>query len=128
MSKVFLGGTCGESKWRDELIPMLDIEYFNPVVDNWTPECEKEEIRQRETCDYVLYTLTRANSPYSIAEVVDDSHKRPKKTIICVYNENRNMSESEMKSLDAVGRLVERNGGIYFKSLFEVAVYFNYKG
>jgi len=24
--KVFLGGTCNESIWRDELIPMLDIE------------------------------------------------------------------------------------------------------
>jgi len=33
MNKVFLGGTCNESTWRDELIPMLEIDYFNPVVD-----------------------------------------------------------------------------------------------
>lgn len=25
MKKVFLGGTCNKSKWRDELIKMLEI-------------------------------------------------------------------------------------------------------
>ena len=35
MKKVFLGGTCNESTWRNELIPLLEnagVEYFNPVV------------------------------------------------------------------------------------------------
>ena len=34
---IFLGGTCNESAWRDELMPMLEdagFEYFNPVVDD----------------------------------------------------------------------------------------------
>ena len=26
--KVFLGGVCNGSKWRDKLIPMLKINYF----------------------------------------------------------------------------------------------------
>ena len=52
MKKVFLGGTCNESIWRDELIEMLEIDYFNPVVDDWTEECYQEELRQREICDY----------------------------------------------------------------------------
>ena len=30
--KVFLGGTCAESKWREKLIPLLQCDYFNPVV------------------------------------------------------------------------------------------------
>lgn len=41
--KIFLGGTCCETTWRDELIPYLEkanIEYFNPVVKDWTPECQ----------------------------------------------------------------------------------------
>ena len=33
--KVFLGGTCNESKWRDDLIKLLKIDYFNPVVKDW---------------------------------------------------------------------------------------------
>lgn len=39
MKKVFLGGTCNESAWREELIQMLNVDYFNPVVDDWTEEC-----------------------------------------------------------------------------------------
>lgn len=37
-NKVFLGGTCAETTWRDKIIDKLseNIEYFNPVVKNWT--------------------------------------------------------------------------------------------
>jgi len=35
------------------------------------------------------------------------------------------MSSQDIKHLDAVGRLVERNGALYFKSLTEVANYLN---
>ncbi len=38
MKKVFLGGTCNESTWRDRLIKLLKINYFNPVVKDWTPK------------------------------------------------------------------------------------------
>ena len=54
MKKVFLGGTCNESTWRNELIPLLEekgIEYYNPVVEDWNPECQEEEYRQKEICD-----------------------------------------------------------------------------
>ena len=27
--KVFLGGTCSGYKWRDDLIPMLNCDYYN---------------------------------------------------------------------------------------------------
>lgn len=30
--KVFLGGTCNNSTWREELKPLLKIDYFDPVV------------------------------------------------------------------------------------------------
>jgi hypothetical protein len=130
MSKVFLGGTCANSKWRDKLIPLLKIDYFNPVVKNWTPACQVEERRQREICDFVLYTITRVYSCYSIAEVVDDSHIRPDKTILCITNEmlpngEWALTKQDLKHLDAVGKMVERNGGQYFRSLEEVAKYLN---
>jgi hypothetical protein len=49
IGKVFLGGTCNESTWRTELIGMLNgIDYFNPVVDDWTPAHQDEEIMQWE--------------------------------------------------------------------------------
>ena len=43
IKKVFLCRTCNESTWRDDLIKKLTIDYFNPVVDDWTPECMEEE-------------------------------------------------------------------------------------
>jgi len=130
MKTIFLGGTCANSKWRDHLIPLLTINYFNPVVKNWTKECMVEEIKQRQVCDFVLYTLTRTYSTYSIAEVVDDSNKRPDKTIVCIINENLEngrlaLTSQDLKHLDAVGRLVARNGGKYFKNLRDVAGYVN---
>ena len=131
MTKVFLGGTCANSKWRNKLIPLLKINYFNPIVSDWDKEARKRELIERETCDYVLYTLTRAYSTYSIAEVVDDSNKRPLKTIVCIFNETVGdkyaLNKQELKHLNQVGELVKRNGGIYLQSLEEVADYLNNK-
>ena len=127
-TKVFLGGTCNNSTWRDKLIPLLKIDYFNPVVDDWTPECQDEEIRQRELCDYCLYTITpKMTGVYSIAEVVDDSNKRPEKTILCVLDEDDEniFSESQIKSLKQVKEMVKNNGANVFYSLEDIASFLN---
>ena len=133
MKKVFLGGTCNESTWRDGLIEILEIDYFNPVVDDWTEECYREELTQRELCDYCLYVITpRMRGVYSIAEVVDDSNKRPEKTIFCIVTADFSdtgdiimFDEQQLKSLDKVGVMVQNNGGKYFRTLREVAKFLN---
>uniref|UniRef100_A0A6M3M4N1 Putative nucleoside deoxyribosyltransferase n=1 Tax=viral metagenome TaxID=1070528 RepID=A0A6M3M4N1_9ZZZZ len=129
--RVFLGGTCNESKWRKHLIPMLEeagIDYFNPVVDDWTPECMAEEIKQRKECDYVLYVITpRMTGVYSIAEVVDDSNKHPEKTLLFILDNDTDdggkmkiFDKGQMKSLDAVAKLVYNNKGIVCNSFDEI--------
>lgn len=127
--KVFLGGTCNNSNWRDKLIKRLEIEYFNPVVEDWTPECQAEEIVQREACDYCLYVITpEMVGVYSVAEAVDDSNKRPTKTVFCYLPEVdgvRAFGRVEIKSLEAVGDMVKKNGSKFFKSLEEVADFLN---
>ena len=128
--KVFLGGTCNESTWREKLIPMLKTDYFNPVVDDWTEDDYKEELKQREECDYCLYVITpKMKGVYSIAEVVDDSNKRPNKTIFAFLTEDdkNEFDKDQIKSLDKVGIMVENNKGKYMKSLDEVATYINFK-
>lgn len=128
MKKVFLGGTCNESTWREKLIKLLNIDYFNPVVDDWTLEAAEEEIRQRKICDYCLYVITpRMTGVYSIAEVVDDSNKRPSQTILCVLEEDGEyeFNKSASLSLNAVKRMVSRNGAKVFNSLYDVADYLN---
>lgn len=107
--KVFLGGTCNGSRWRDELIPELTIDYFNPVVDDWNEEAQKEEERQKEACDILLFVITpEMAGVFSIAEVIQYSNKRPQDTVF-FYNEYGFKSELK-KSLEAVQRLVFNNG------------------
>lgn len=118
MKKVFLGGTCNNSLWRDKLIPKLKIDYFNPVVQDWTQEDYKQELKQRQTCDYCLYVITpRMTGVYSIAEVIDDSNKRPQKTIFSIKNDfddngdKVQFTKPQLKSLIKVGAMVKTNGG-----------------
>jgi len=108
MKKVFLGGTCNNSTWREEIIKDLKIDYFNPVVEDWTPECMKEELKQRDKCDFCLYVITSdMTGVYSIAEVIDDSNKRPEKTIFAFKEDG--FTKGQIKSLETVGNMVFRN-------------------
>lgn len=129
MSKrVFLGGTCNESTWRNRMVIHLNEEgmsYFNPVVDDWDEDAQANELRERETCDFCLYVITpKMTGTYSIAEVVDDSNKRPEKTVLVIMrdDEEGRFTEGEWKSLGAVVKMVKRNGGTVFDSLKSAAV------
>ena len=124
MKKVFLGGTCNESSWREQLIKLLKIDYFNPVVDDWTPECMEEELKQRAECDYCLYVITpKMTGVYSIAKVIDDSNKKPEKTIFCVLEVDENIffDEGQLRSLNSVGKMVKNNGGKFFTKIEDVS-------
>ena len=128
--KVFLGGTCNGSTWRDQLEPLLQLDYFNPVVPEWTPECYARELQERETADFVLYTITPLmTGVYSIAEAVDDSNKRPERTVFCVLERDgdRTFSPVQKRSLDAVVAMILSNGGYASTSLQDVADYLNSK-
>ena len=124
--KVFLGGTCAESKWREKLIPLLKCDYFNPVVDDWTPECQKIEEEQKKICDYHLYVITpKMQGVYSIAEAVNDAHL-PKSRATCIFcvtreDDDREWTKGEKKSLDATSELIAKHGGLVFYSLEEIA-------
>lgn len=126
--KVFLGGTCNESTWRNQFILMLEIGYFNPVVSDWTPDCMEEELRQRELCDFCLYVITpNMTGVYSIAEVVDDSNKRPDKTVFVRLRDggDKRFDDGQWKSLGAVAQMVERNGAAVFSDLKSAAIHLN---
>ena len=129
MSKVFLGGTCNGSDWREKAEKIFDsagIGYYNPVVEDWTPECQEEELKQREECDFCLYVITpKMTGVYSIAEVVDDSNKRPEKTIFVVIDADGDecFTKGQRRSLEAVALLVEGNSGQFLNTLGDVSKY-----
>ena len=125
-TKVYLGGTCG-SAWRDTLMPRLQIEYFNPMVEDWTPESQAEEERQREHCDICLYVITpKMLGVFGVAEVVDDSNKRPGKTLFCFVEDERAFGGDavfephQIKALNAVGKMVEGNGARWVRDFAEL--------
>ena len=60
---------------------------------------------------------------YSIAEVTDDSNKRPEKTILCVLKDG--FKEGQIKSFKALEELVSKNGATVLQSLDEVAEHLN---
>lgn len=128
MSRVYLGGTCNGSKWRDILIPKLNVSYFNPVVENWNDEARTREEKEKEEAVYHLFVITpEMVGVYSIAELIDSTNKSPKLTVFCILREfgGSRFSDKEWKSLMAVKSLAVKNGAISCEDLQEVATYLN---
>lgn len=112
--KVFLGGTCGDSTWRKKLLENLKLSSFNPVVENWTAECQQEEYRQKnDECNVHLYVITKEmTGVFSIAEVLDSVHTKGITTILHIIPSG--FSEEQLRSLRAVVHLVKMRGGIAY--------------
>ena len=126
--KVFLGGTCNESEWRDAIIPKLSIDYYNPVKDEWSEEAFQEEIQAKLDCNYFLYCLTpRYTGYFSFAEVINESFHYSNQTIFCFLNEDGDhiFSKEETESLKELGSRVVENGGLWLENLEEVATFLN---
>jgi len=123
MMKVFLGGTVNTSVWREILIPMLEkrkIDYFDPVVDDWTEADFLKEEQEKKDCTICLYTLTpQMTGVYSIAEVVDDSNKRPTKAVLIILESDgtEEFDTAQLKSLTKVKKIVDENGARSYFSL-----------
>ena len=129
---VFLGGTCGDSTWRKDLIPMLEdhIEVFNPQLPkgSWNKEAQALEDYHRENDNICLYVITpETNGFYSFVEVTDDSNKRPEKTVLCVLSEaNGTAFEGHnLKCALKTMKLVAQNGVLVFDNLQDLSTYLN---
>lgn len=120
---LFLGGTAAGSDWRDKLIPLLDnagIPYFNPIVEDWDDEAMEREIFVKSLPNTVeLYVITQEmTGPYSIAEAVDSSNKKPEKTIFMYLS--KGFDPDQIKSLEAVKKTVYENGAHVVSTFHEI--------
>jgi len=131
MIKVFLGGTCCESAWRKKLIKLLDndkISWYDPVVPDWTPECQEKEEIYKLGSDYNLYVITpKMLGVFSIAEATHDAAKLPQNTIFCVLKEDNGeeFNKAQWKSLMATKKLIKHCGAYVFDTLDEIGVFLN---
>ena len=140
-NKVFLGGTCNNSTWREQLIPMLTCDYFNPVVDDWTEECQAIENEEKANDKVQRYVITPLmEGVFSIAEAVQSSNDMPKGTVFCylhvdnteVEDEAGNkvnvpvhFSKAQLKSLKATANLIKNNGAYVCETIEECATIVN---
>lgn len=135
--KVFLGGTCNNSTWREKLIPMLNCKYFNPVVSDWTEDCQKMENYQKALVKVQLYVITPLmKGVFSIAEAVQSSNDNPEGTVFCYLEsdilpeENGELSmlsfdKAQLKSLKATADLIANNGSHICTTIEECASIIN---
>ena len=119
MDKIFLGGTCADTTWRDELIPYIDgqegLEYFNPIVKDWNEDCIKIEDDEKENkCNIHLYVITpEMKGVYSIAEVINSVYQACLNTVIekqtsvekVIFATYGDFSKDELKSFDATFKM-----------------------
>ena len=58
---VYLGGTCGESNWREDVaIPLMKregVSYLNPFVTKWSDHLIPMQAAEREKCRWLLYVI-----------------------------------------------------------------------
>ncbi len=114
MNRIFLGGTWANSTWRNDIEKHVKVDMFNPVVEDWTEECQKiEEDEKDNKCNIHLYVINfLMTGVFSIAEVIDSAHNSSKITILHIMPDG--FSEFQLKSLKAVVDLVKKNGGIAY--------------
>jgi hypothetical protein len=121
---VFLGGTCNDTTWRDKLIDLLEVEYFNPVVEEWTEEARKVEDVAKQRATAQLYVITpEAVGFYSIAELTERVIIDPSNTVVAFLDnlDGKSWTEQQLKSNAKIVDLLHRNGGVVSNTLQEVA-------
>lgn len=75
MSKLCIGlfGTCGDSQWREPFVNTyndLGIIFYNPQVDDWTPDCAVEEAEHLANDRIILLPITSETYGFgSLSEV-----------------------------------------------------------
>lgn len=85
---IGLFGTCSNSTWRNPFIKAYsqnNIAYFNPQVDNWTPDCSINEAEHLAKDEIILFPVlsesfglgSLAETGYAILNAIKlESHRQ----------------------------------------------------
>ncbi|MBO7508241.1 MAG: hypothetical protein J6T39_01175 [Clostridia bacterium] len=127
---IFLGGTCGSSTWRNKLLPMLNkyCNAFNPVVENWTEECQAIEDWHKKNDDLNLFVITpESNSTYSLFEIGCEASKHANRTVVCFLNDENGSTfdGQQLKSIKKMTKDLKNMGVAVYDNLDELAADLN---
>ena len=97
-AKVFLGGTCMGTDWREYVKERIHCDYFDPHVKDreWTEDDHANELDERKhVCTHTVYVISPAGvGLYGVAEAVEDSILNPSTTLVCFLKEGHVSNES----------------------------------
>ena len=99
---IGLFGTCGGSTWRDKFMSSynsMDINYFNPQVDDWKPELAEIEANHLVDDDIILFPVT--NETFGTGSLAETGY-----SIMQAINSNTNRSVILMVSKDIKEELI----------------------
>lgn len=108
-SQLFLGGTCGDNMWRDGFVANLVSrgvsadKLFNPVVPDWTPECQAAEDAAKAESSLMMFFIGNPKTPgnevsaYSLVEAIMGLYDAPDRTVLVI--DVSEMSESVAKAM-----------------------------
>ena len=118
---VFLGGTCANSTWRDELINMLNsnVPYFNPQVPEWTlADAEREDACKPVAGINVFVITGDALGTYSGFEICEEAYRAPEKLVFATVGE---LPANQVKGISKIKKALVAKGCKVCESLEEIA-------
>ena len=90
---------------------------------NWIM-VNKDNQQPTEALDYAFYVISPIEAvdqqiPECIPQLIDDSNKKPQKTIYCYLTADGDcqFSKHQVKSLNAIGKMIQSNGATWLTSL-----------
>jgi hypothetical protein len=128
MSEVFLGGTCAGPDYRSQLIPLLTVPYFNPVVADWKPEDAAREDRAKEEASANVFVITPAAiGMYSVAELTELAIESEKPLFVMFMEvEGFTWNEHQLKSNAQIKKLLSKYNALIFEDLPQLAAAVNW--
>ena len=130
---AFLGGTINGSTWRAKMVQHLEVEYFDPVVLEWTPDDRDREEQAKKLATVLLYTITpKQLGFYGIAEathaVYSVARNLDKRVVILILDEDDGITyeEHQVDSIRAIKELLSWNPAVHvFSTIEETASWIN---
>lgn len=127
MRILLTGGLKADSKIAEQIRSQV-----NPScqIDSALQGDEKQNQSESTTYDYYLYIIAPGmKGIMPVVRLVDDSNKKPVKTIFCFVDREKDdeFSKHQLKSLKAIAEIVKRNGGTWIESIEGVIAFLNAK-
>ena len=127
--KVYLDGVLPVSPAvKETIIANLKIDYYDPSGEGNDFKAYKKNQQEKQQCDLYLHLITPKMKGFQeVINVVHDSNKKASKTIYCFLPEDsgNKFSQHQIKSLQAIGEMVRKNGAKWFDSVDEAINFIN---